>query len=166
MMIAGVYAILVAAAVWVSYPTERQIASDTARNALWAVQQHEEKYRTLSLKDIRRRQYRGLTDEQIIERVREFAASEEQRIRGNLAPGPRIPGVLPGALPGGDTVRPKVAVLMEEIERTRERRLASLESDQRSVVVWGVAAWALPLVLLYFLGPRLIRRRRRAARRI
>lgn len=155
-----IYGVLVAMAVWLSFPTQRQITSDTAWNAIWAVQQQDEKYRAMPLKDIRRRLYRGLSDEQIIARVRDLAASEEQRVVGNRRKPITNPEDLTLGLLGGDTARPKVAVLMEEIEQIQTTRMASLESDQRTVIVWGIVAWVIPVVLLYIFGPRLLRPRR------
>ena len=164
-LIAVLYAIPVAVAVWVSYPTQRKIESDTAWNAIWAVQQHDEKYRNTALKDIRRRAYRGLSDEQVIARIREFAQAEEQRIITNLGGDATMDS---SALAGltGTAVRPKVAVLMEEIDKTYAARLESLKTDQTRTIVWGVAAWVVPMLVLYALGPRLVRPRRRVTRRI
>jgi hypothetical protein len=40
-IIALIYGVLVAIAVWISLRTQRQIESDTASNAIWAVQQQD-----------------------------------------------------------------------------------------------------------------------------
>jgi HEAT repeat protein len=159
-IVAVVYGVLVAVAVWIGLPTQRQIQSDTAWNAIWAVQQQDEKYRTMPLRDIRRRLYRGLSDEQVIARVRDIAASEERRVAGNRGTATTSPEQLTLGLPGGEEARPKVAVLLEEIDQIHARRMAALESDQRKVITWGIVAWVIPAVLLYLFGPRLLRRRR------
>jgi hypothetical protein len=158
--VAVAYAVLVASAVWIAFPTQRQIESDTAWNAIWAVQQHDAKYRNMPLRDIRRRLYRGLTDEQVTARVREFAESEQQRAGGNAgAPNTGAEPLSFGFL-GGDAATPRVVVLLEEVEQMHARRMAALASNQRSVIVWGIVAWVVPVVLLFALGPRLLRPRR------
>jgi hypothetical protein len=159
-IIALIYGVLVAIAVWISLPTQRQIESDTAWNAIWAVQQQDEKYRAMPLKDVRRRLYRGLSDEQVISRVRDLAASEEQRVVGNRRKTITNPDDLMSGLLGTETARPKVAVLVEEIEQIQAARMASLESDQRTVIVSGAVAWLIPVVLLFTFGPRVMRPRR------
>jgi hypothetical protein len=159
-IIAVAYGILVAIAVWISLPTQRQIESDTAWNAIWAVQQQDETYRTMPLKDIRRRLYRGLSDEQVIARVRDLAAGEEKRVAGSGLKPPTNPQDLALGLLGADTARPKIAVLMDEIDQIQATRTASLASDQRKMITWAILAWVIPVVLLYILGPRLLRPRR------
>jgi hypothetical protein len=114
----------------------------------------------MPLKDIRRRLYRGLSDEQIISRVRALAASEEQRVVGDRRNSITNPENLTLGLLGTETARAKVAVLMDEIEQVQTARMASLESDQRTVIVSGVVAWVTPVVLLFTFGPRVLRPRR------
>ena len=166
LLIAVLYAIPVALAVWVSYPTERKIESDTASNAVWAVQQHDEKYRSMSRQEIRRRLYRGLSDAQVIARVREQAGKEEQRVVGSADPTASAAAQAALALLADGVPRPRLAVLMEEIEQEHARRVAALKADQLTTIGWGVAAWLIPVVLLYFVIPRFLRPRRRAVQRL
>jgi hypothetical protein len=128
-ILGAVYAIPVALVVWLNFPTERQIKSQTASSALWALQQHEDKYKKMTIKDLRRRLYRGLSDDQVMARVREFAATEEQGMKTRVnkfavtadardsAKELADDSVLLSAAPPEVAFRPMVSVRMDEIEK-------------------------------------------------
>jgi len=170
-IIAAVYAIPVALVVWMNFPTEQQIKSQTAWSALWALQQHDEKYKKMTTKDLRRRLYRGLSDEQVTARVREFAMTEEQGMRSRVnkfavTEETRIStlsqeladeGVRPAAEAPEAAFRPTVSLRMDEIDKNHVRQMASLKSEQTKTIVLGVTAWVLPLVALYFLSSGITR---------
>jgi hypothetical protein len=161
---AAVYAIPVALVVWLTFPTERQIMSQTASSALWALQQHEDKYKKMAIKDLRRRLYRGLSDDQVMARVREFAMTEEQKMNSRVnklavtadaratAKELADDSVLLSAARPEVAFRPMVSVRMDEIDKNHARQMASLKSEQMKMIVLGVTGWALPLVVLYLLG--------------
>jgi hypothetical protein len=182
-VIAVLYAIPVAFAAWTNFPSRSQIEADTAANAIAALQQHEPKYKDIAPQSLRRRLYRGLSDEEVVARVREYAVAEEERIniqasRVSVDPDHAASGTfsgsvnkpqeqLPGAVaPGVDRIRPQIALTMDELEKQREQRLASIKTGQTKVIAWAVAAWVLPLVLLYVLMPRFSWRSRKSVSRI
>jgi hypothetical protein len=173
------YAIPVAFAVWSNLPTEQQINADAAWGALSALQQHDEKYKNLSVQALRRRLYRGLSDEQVTVRIREFATTEEQRVNAQtsrLSLGgdaavvglyTRSPGAaeerMAGAADAGPVaIRPQLAIQMDDLEKKRAQRMAAVKTEQFKAIAWGIAAWVLPVLALYFLAPRFIRPRTRS----
>ena len=179
--IAVIYGVLVAFAVWSRFPTRDEIEADTATSAIVAVSQHEAKYKGMPPDSLRRRLYRGLTDEQVIARVREYAATEEQRVRtqagritvdaaeggmglfgGSLAK----PEEQPSGVGDAGMMRPQIAVVMEDLDKRHADRLVGLRAEQTRAIVWGVAAWVLPLIVLYVVGPRLARRPRKSLSRL
>jgi len=171
MIIAALYAIPVALVVWLNYPTEQQIKSQTAWSALWALQQHDDKYKKMTTKDLRRRLYRGLSDDEVTARVREFAMTEEQGMKSrvnkfavteetriaSLSQELADEGVRPVAESPEVAFRPTVSLRIDEIDKNHAQRMASLESEQTKTIVLGVTAWALPLVALYFLSSGITR---------
>jgi hypothetical protein len=174
--IAIVYGMLVAFAAWAMFPTKGRIDADTAESAVVALQQSNEKYASIVPQSLRRRLYRGLTDEQVIGRIREYAASEEQRmsLQGGTVLGQgqddtRGIYVGPlgqdeaGAMPG---MRPQIAVAMEELDKQRSERIARLPDRQRNAVIGGVVAWVIPVVALFLLVPRTSGLRRKRLHRI
>jgi hypothetical protein len=178
---AAVYIVPVSFAVWSNFPTKEQINADTARDALAAVQQYEEKYKTMAPQAVRRRFYRGLTDEQVIARIREFAAAEEYRVnalatRVTVGGHEALIGVAPSlgeqsqqlaaaAELAQSASRPQVAVTMEEVDKQHAYRMATLRTGQFKVIAWGLLAWILPVAALYVFGPKLKPSRKRKARR-
>jgi hypothetical protein len=120
----------------------------------------------MSTKDLRRRLYRGLSDDQVTARVREFAVTEEQGMKSRVnkfavTEETRIStlsqeladeGVRPVAESPEAAFRPTVSLRMDEIDKHHARQMASLESEQMKMIALGVTAWALPLVALYFLS--------------
>jgi hypothetical protein len=177
---AVVYAILVAFAAWTNFPTRSQIEADVAASAVTALQQHDPKYKDIAPQSLRRRLYRGLSDQEVIARVREYALAEDKRINaeasriiidpqkadmGIFSSSIANPGEQPAtAEPGG--MRPQIALTMEDLERQRTERLASVKGGQIKVIAWAIAAWLLPLVALYFLIPRFPRRPRKTSTRL
>ncbi len=182
-MIAVLYAIPVAFAAWTNFPSRSQIVADTAANAMVALQQHEPKYKGIAPQSLRQRLYRGLSDEEVVARVREYAVAEEERINIQASrisvdpdhaggdtfsgsvnkPQEQLPGAVALGLGG---MRPQIALTMDELEKQREQRLASIKTGQTKVIAWAVAAWVLPLVLLYVLVPRFSWRSRKSVSRI
>jgi hypothetical protein len=174
--IAIVYGMLVAFAVWAMFPTQGRIDADTAESAVVALQQSNEKYASIVPQSLRRRLYRGLTDEQVIGRIREYAASEDQRMSqqgGTMLGQAQDParGIYVGplgqseaaAIPG---MRPQIAVIMEELDQQRSERIARLPDRQRNAVIGGIVAWVIPVVALFLLAPRMSGARRKRLRRI
>jgi hypothetical protein len=174
--IAVVYGALIAFAVWAMFPTERQIDADTAASALVALQQSNDKYANIAPPALRRRLYRDLSDGEVIARIREYAATEEQRVKlqggSVLAEGAGdTRGIYVGPLsvdpaatiPG---MRPQIAVTMEELDKQRAERIADLPARQKKAIIWGVVAWMIPVIALFFLVPRMFSGRRKRMRRI
>ena len=165
-IIAALYAIPVALVVWLNFPTEQQIKSQTAASALWALQQHDDKYKKMATKDLRRRLYRGLSDDQVTARVREFAMTEEREMKSRvnkfavteetrmstLSQELADEGVRPLGESPEVAFRPTVSLRMDDIDKNHAQQMASLESEQMKMIALGVTAWALPLVVLYFLS--------------
>ena len=174
--IAAVYGVLVAFAVWGIFPTERQIDADTVASALVALQQSNDKYMSVAPESLRRRLYRGLSDEEVIARIREYAATEEQRVRMQggslLAQGKDdTRGIYIGSLnkddaAGMEGMRPQIAVVMEELDKQRTERIAGLPDQRKKAIAWGVAAWVIPVIALFFFAPRMPGFRRKRLRRI
>jgi hypothetical protein len=174
--IAAIYGILVTFAVWGMFPTERQIDADTAASALVALQQSNEKYTNIAPESLRRRLYRGLSDEEVIGRIREYAATEEQRVRlqggSVLAQGQDdTRGIYVGSLgkdeaAGIEGMRPQIAVVMEELDKQRSERIAGLPGQRKKAIAWGVVAWVIPVIALFFLAPRMPGFRRKRLQRI
>jgi hypothetical protein len=182
-VIAVVYAIPVAFAFWTNFPTQSQINADTAGRAMAALQQHDPKYKDITPQSLRRRLYRGLSDEEVTARVREYAIAEDKRVNtqaGRISVDPQHAGMgifsnslakpeeqLPGAAElGSGGMRPQIALTMEDLEKQREERLASLKAGQIKVIAWAIGAWVLPLVALYFLVPLFLDRSRRSQSRL
>jgi hypothetical protein len=175
-VIAVLYTIPIAFAAWTNFPSRAQIEADAAATAMAALQQHDPKYKDITLQSLRRRLYRGLSDEDVTARVREYAVAEEKRMNmlgGRISVDPQGAGteifsgsvITPeGQLPG--SMRPQIALAMEQVEKQREQRLASLKTGQLKVIAWAVAAWVLPLVALYFVGPRFLHGSRRSHSRV
>jgi hypothetical protein len=174
--IAAVYAILVAFAVWSNFPTESRIDADTASSAVAALQQSEPKYKSLTREALRRRLYRGLSDREVIQRVREYAATEEQRVTAqggkvSVQPQEGATGLYSGSLlkeeaPPALSIRPQIALVMEELDKQHAERLAALPGQQTKAIAWGIAAWLIPVAALFMLVPRLSGPRRKRMRRI
>jgi hypothetical protein len=178
-VIAVVYAIPVAFAAWTNFPTRSQIEADVAASAVTALQQHDPKYKDIAPQSLRRRLYRGLSDQEVTARVREYGLAEDKRINAEASriiidPQKAGMGIFSSSLAkpqeqaaaelGG--VRPQIALTMEDLERQRTERLASVKSGQIKVIAWAIAAWVLPLVALYFLIPRFPRRARKTSTRL
>jgi hypothetical protein len=177
--IAVVYAILVAFAAWTNFPTRSQIDADVAAAAVTALQQHDPKYKDIAPQSLRRRLYRGLSDQEVIARVREYAMAEDKRINAETSriiidPQKAGMGIFSSSLAkpeeqaaaelGG--VRPQIALTMEDLEHQRAERLTSVKGGQIKVIAWAIAAWVLPLVAIYFLIPRFPRRARKTSTRL
>ena len=182
-LIAVVYTIPVAFAAWTNFPTRAQIEADVAAVAMSALQQYDPKYKDLAPLSLRRRLYRGLSDEEVTARVREYAVAEEKRIN---AQADRISidaqqagiGLFSSALakpeeqlasaaePAPTGMRPQIALTMEDLDKRRAERLGALKFGQAKVIAWAVAGWVLPLVVLYVLLPRFSRRSRRSHSRL
>jgi hypothetical protein len=173
---AAVYGVLVAFAVWGIFPTERQIDADTVASALVALQQSNDKYTSIAPESLRRRLYRGLSDEEVIGRIREYAATEEQRVRlqggSLLAQGKDdTRGIYIGPLgkdeaAGMEGMRPQIAVVMEELDKQRTERIAGLPGRRKAAIAWGVVAWVIPVIALFFFAPRMSGFGRKRLRRI
>jgi hypothetical protein len=177
-LLGAIYAVPVVFAVWSNFPTERQINADTALNAVIALQQSDDKYNNLTAQALRRRLYRGLSDEEVTARVREQAAQEEERIGAQLGKSSLDPAQLtvetfkgsvlddqttsPSALP----LHSQLSIAMNDVDRARVERIAALKGQQVKAIVSGVFAWLVPLLALYFLGPLLWAQRRKRVRRI
>ena len=161
--IAVVYGVLVAFAVWGIFPTARQVDADTVASALVALQQSNDKYTSIAPESLRRRLYRGLSDEEVIGRIREYAATEEQRVRlqgGSLfAQGKDEAAEMEG-------MRPQIAVVMEELDKQRTERIAGLPGRRKAAIAWGVVAWVIPVIALFFFAPRMTGFGRKRLRRI
>jgi len=174
--IAVVYGALIAFAVWAMFPTERQIDADTAASALVALQQSNDKYANIALPALRRRLYRDLSDGEVIGRIREYAATEEQRVKlqggSVLAEGAGdTRGIYIGPLSGDPAatipgMRPQIAVAMEELDKQRAERIADLPARQKKAIIWGIVAWVLPVIALFFLVPQMFSGRRKRMWRI
>jgi hypothetical protein len=174
--IAVVYGMLVAFAVWAMFPTKGRIDADTAESAVVALQESNEKYASIVPESLRRRLYRGLTDEQVIGRIREYAATEDQRMRlqGGTVPGQAQDegrGIYVGPLGQDEAgaisgMRAQIAVVMEELDKQRNERIARLPDRQRNAVIGGIVAWVIPVVALFFLASRTSGLRRKRLRRI
>jgi len=177
--IAVIYGILVAFAAWTTFPTRSQIEADVAASAMTALQQHDPKYKDIAPPSLRRRLYRGLSDEEVTARVREYAMAEDKRIEAEASritvdPQQAAMGIFSGSVakPEGPVstevggLRPRIALTMEDLERQRAERVASVTGAQTKVIAWALAAWALPLVALYFLIPRFSHRPRKTPSRL
>jgi len=174
--IAVVYGALIAFAVWAMFPTERQIDADTAASALVALQQSNDKYANIALPALRRRLYRDLNDGEVIGRIREYAATEEQRVKlqggSVLAEGAGdTRGIYIGPLSGDPAatipgMRPQIAVAMEEVDKQRAERIADLPARQKKAIIWGIVAWVIPVIALFFLVPQMFSGRRKRMWRI
>src|SRR3712207_4375383 len=153
-IVAVIYAIPVAFALWSNFPTGEQVNADTARNELAALQQNDDKYKNMTPETVRRRFFRGLSNEQVTARIREIATAEEHRANALSArvtlggeqavvgfsqplsaPDQQLRGVAELAQ---SAARPQVTVTMEEIDRQHSARMASLRGQQIKAILWAV----------------------------
>ena len=178
--IAVVIAALIATITFFTLPTEERIEADTARNALWAVRLHYPKYQNLTLQEIQRRHYRGLTNEQITARVRKLA-QEQEKIASIKAPSSvDTPGgpfdLRPSLGANGEwtlppdallsaPMPPLISTLMEEVDKKRLARRQSLRSDQFQAWIIAAAAWIAVTSAAFLIQLALVRRKRRSHRR-
>ena len=171
-IIAAVYAVPVTFAVWSNFPTQHQIDADTAASLMAALQQSDSKYSNLTPQVLRRRLYRGLSDTEVIARIRDQAATEEQRMaaqsgRVALDTGQVVVGdnsVLGGA--STEPMRSQLAIAIDEIDKVRAQRMEGLKGAQAKSIASGVLAWVVPVIALYFFGPRWRALRPRRVRRL